>query len=200
VDPQLTPGDQGPHPRRRKLSSSGRATRDREIARRKLAGESWKSICADVGVSRSTAKRAAKEAAAVAVPPEEPLAPLGVADLEHALTLALTTVTEALARCRKIIARGGEDQVTIGAANAATRSLSALVFAAIRMGYLPEPGDEYLRRRAERMDEVWGVELARMAERAGLTDDQFERVLGRVADDARFQSGLALITTNGKEQ
>ena len=89
--------------------------------------------------------------------------------------------------------------MTIGAANAATRALSALVVAAIRMGYLPEPGDEYVRRRAERLEEVWGVELARMAERAGLTDDQFDRVLGRVADDARFQSGLALVTTNGRE-
>ena len=71
--------------------------------------------------------------------------------------------------------------------------------ALIRTGYLPEPGDEYLRRRVERMDEVWGVELARMAERAGLADEEFERMLGRVADDARFQSGLALITTNGRE-
>ncbi|MET0207136.1 MAG: hypothetical protein ABW228_08165, partial [Thermoleophilaceae bacterium] len=95
--------------------------------------------------------------------------------------------------------RGREDQVTIGAANAASRGLSALVAASIRTGYLPEPGDEYLRRRAERMDEVWGVALARMAERGGLTDEEFERVLGRVADDARFQGGLALITSNGKE-
>ena len=89
--------------------------------------------------------------------------------------------------------------MTIGAANAATRALSALVVAAIRMGYLPEPGDEYLRRRADRMAEVWGVELARMAERGGLTDDEFERVLARVSDDARFQGGLALMATNGKE-
>ena len=91
--------------------------------------------------------------------------------------------------------------MTIGAANAATRALSALVVAAIRMGYLPEPGDEYLRRRADRMAEVWGVELARMAERGGLSDEEFERVLGRVSDDARFQGGLALsyTTTNGKD-
>jgi hypothetical protein len=49
------------------------------------------------------------------------------------------------------------------------------------------------------MDEVWGVALGRMAERGGLTDEEFERVLERVKDDARFQGGLALLTTNGKE-
>ena len=46
------------------------------------------------------------------------------------------------------------------------------------------------------MDEVWGVALARMAERGGLSDEEFEGVLARVADDARFQGGLALSYTN----
>jgi hypothetical protein len=36
------------------------------------------------------------------------------------------------------------------------RSLSALVTSLIRLGYLPEPGDEFLRRRLERPEAVWG--------------------------------------------
>lgn len=195
----MTPGVTSPDPRPwRSLTVAERAAAGREIARRKVAGEPWRTITADYGISRTTARKAAREAAE-AEPPEEPLAPLADADVEHLLTLAFRTVGEALQRCREILARGREDQVTIGAANAASRGLSALVAASIRTGYLPEPGDEYLRRRAERMDEVWGVALARMAERGGLTDEEFERVLGRVTDDARFQGGLALITSNGKE-
>ena len=114
------------------------------------------AITADYGISRTTARKAAREAAEVTrAREEEPLAPLDDADLEHSLTLALTTVTEALRRCREIIAQGREDQVTIGAANAATRALSALVVAAIRTGYL-NPEDEWVRRRVERAERATG--------------------------------------------
>jgi hypothetical protein len=159
------------------------------------------AITADYGISRTTARKAAREAAEVTrAREEEPLAPLDDADLEHSLTLALTTVTEALRRCREIIAQGREDQVTIGAANAATRALSALVVAAIRTGYL-NPEDEWVRRRVERAERVYGRLIADLGQRAGLTDEQFESALERAEDEARFHSGLALsyTTSNGKE-
>lgn len=199
MDPPAQPGPESGPPHRR-LSSEARAARNEAIARRRLEGASVTEVMEEFSVSRNTVKRATRDhAASLARREPEELAALDLPDVEHLLHLGLTATGEGLRRCLEILRDGRRDNITIGAANAASRATSALIVALIRTGYLPEPGDEYLRRRVERMDEVWGVELARMAERAGLADEEFERMLGRVADDARFQSGLALITTNGRE-
>ena len=198
----MSPPAQEPSPAPRRLSSEERAARNREIARRRLEGGSVNEVAAEFGVSRATVKRAARDHVRQLRREEEPeaLTALGEVDVEALISLGLTANGEALRTGLRILRRGRDDQITVAAGNMVGRALSALVVALIRTGYLPEPGDEYLRRRAERMDEVWGVALARMAERGGLTDEEFERVLGRVSDDARFQGGLALdTTTNGKE-
>ena len=130
---------------------------------------------------------------------EEPLAPLDDADLEHSLTLALTTVTEALRRCREIIAQGREDQVTIGAANAATRALSALVVAAIRTGYL-NPEDEWVRRRVERAERVYGRLIADLGQpRRPHRQAVRARWRGRKTRRASTAGSRSPTTSNGKE-
>ena len=159
-------------------------------------------MAAEFGVSRATVKRAARDHVEQLRREErrpEELGPLREVDVEALLSLALTANGEALRTGLRILRRGRDDQITVAAGNMVGRALSALVVALIRTGYLPEPGDEYLRRRAERMDEVWGVALARMAERGGLSDEEFEGVLARVSDDARFQGGLALSITTPTE-
>ena len=195
--PPAQPGPESGPPRER-LSSEARAARNEAIARRRLEGASVAEVMEEFAVSRNTVKRATRDHAASLARPEPELAELDLPDVEHLLQLGLTATGEGLRRCLEILRDGRRDNITIGAANAASRATSALVVTLIRTGYLPEPGDEYLRRRADRMDEVWGVALARIAERGGLSDEEFEGVLARVTDDARFQGGLALVTTNGR--
>lgn len=177
-----------------------KAEAGREIARRKLAGEPWRTICADYRITRTTARKAARDYAEAQESPPEPLEALAEEDVDHILQLALRTTEEGLRRCREIIAQGRRDAITLGAVNSATRALSAIVWAMVRTGYLPNPADELTARRLDRMEKVYGVTIARLAERAGLDDAAFEAELERTAAEARLMGGLALAgTTNGKE-
>ena len=199
--PRPSPGPESGPPHRR-LSSEARAARNEAIARRRLEGASITKVMEEYSVSRNTVKRATRDhAASLARREPEELA---------ALDLSPDPRAPPPPRPDRQPARGsGAAGDPPGRAPGATSRLEprtrragrppALIVALIRTGYLPRAGGRVPAPEGRRGWKVWGVELARMAERAGLADEEFERMLGRVADDARFQSGLALITTNGRE-
>jgi hypothetical protein len=195
VTPRTPPGRNPDSPQ----GSVARAARNREIARRHLAGESWRLICEDMGVSRTTAKRAAREMADEVRRTERPeeLEALKQVDVEHLVHLALHANGVALRRALEILGRGKDDALTVGAMNAASRLLAGLTLSLIRLGLVEDPADAALARRAERFEAVWGRALGKAY--ADVPEEDFERLLGEITADARIQGGLALTTytTNG---
>ena len=185
-------------PPKGRLSPEQRAARNRAIARAHLAGRSWREICEEWGVSRNTARQVARDYADSVREPE-PIATLDDVDVDHLIALSLRTVGEGLQECRKILADGATPTVKIAATNAAGRAASALTWTLIRTGYLADPADVALARRAEQFEAVWGRALGKAY--ADLPEEQFERLLDEVTVDARIQGGLALAayTTDEKE-
>jgi transposase-like protein len=186
-------------PRRPRLSPEERAERNRAIGRAHLAGRSWREICAEHGVSRNTARQAARDYAEALRREGEPeeLTALRNVDLEALVALGVEAHGEALRGCLRLIRPSKNEGSVIGAGNAVSRLLSSLTQNFVRLGLLPDPADEALRRRAERFEAVWGRALGKAY--AGLPEEDFERLLAEVAADARIQGGLALATytTNG---
>ena len=195
MDPPVNAADP---PRKGRLSPERRADRNREIARAHLVGRSWREICEEWGVSRNTARQAARDYADSVREPE-PIVTLDDLDVDHLIALSLRTVGEGLQECRRIIADGATATVKIAATNAAGRAASALTWTLIRTGYLADPADLALARRAEQFEAVWGRALGKAY--ADLPEEQFERMLDEITTDARIQGGLALATytSNGRE-
>ena len=127
MDPPAQAGPESGPPHRR-LSSEARAARNEAIARRRLEGASVTEVMEEFAVSRNTVKRATRDhAASLARREPEELAARDLPDVEHLLDLGLDRDRRGATAMPEILRDGRRDNITIGAANAASRATSALI-------------------------------------------------------------------------
>jgi hypothetical protein len=125
---------------RREHPLSERVERDRRIARRHLEGRSWKEIAEAEGVSKSTARRAAKAYAAELRPLAQDIEALSSEDLAALVNLALRANGEALTRAL-VILRDSKATKTeaMRAAHAVARCETALGETLSKLGLVQPP-------------------------------------------------------------
>ena len=151
-------------------------------------------------VSRNTVKRASRDHAAALRREErgEELTALRDVDLEALVALGIEAHAEALERMLRLL-RGPDGTLVVGAANAVSRLLTSLTQNLIRLGVIPDPADEALRRRIEQAERTYARALVTASDRAGLPVQDFEKAMDEAAEEALYAGGLVLAGTNGKE-
>jgi hypothetical protein len=148
------------------------------MARAHLEGESWASIARRFGVSKGTARRAARESAAALRPlAEGSLLAIEEVDVAALLAFGIEANAVALRRGLSLLKEADNPNVSIGAANAASRVLSGLVLNLLRLALL-EPTDDVVLGR--KIDAAYR-ELARVfigAARESGVSEALEQALG----------------------
>jgi Homeodomain-like domain len=157
---------------RREHPVSERVERDRRIARRHLEGRSWKQIAEAEGVSKSTARRAAKAYAAELRPMAQDIEALSSEDLAALVNLALRANGEALTRAL-VILRDSKATKTeaMRAAHAVARCETALGETLAKLGLVQPPHVPALL-----------ADLRGLGERMGRTVVEFRQNVEALAD------------------
>jgi hypothetical protein len=157
---------------RRDHPASERVERDRRIAKRHLEGQSWNKIAEAEGVSKSTARRAAKAYAAELRPLAQDIEALSSEDLAALVNLALRANGEALTR-GLVILRDSKASNTeaMKAAHAVARCETALGETLAKLGLVQPPHIPALL-----------ADLRGLGERMGRTVVEFRQNVEGLAD------------------
>ena len=144
------------------------------MARRHLEGQSWSKIAEAFGVSKSTAKRAARELASTLPPlPDGSLRAIEDVDVEALLALGIEAHAVALKRGLSLLMEAENPAMTIGAANSISRVLTSVVSNLRSVEVLADPDLEAQRARNAR-------ETQEIAERMVRAVDSFRAEVRRV--------------------
>jgi hypothetical protein len=166
----------GASPRRKLTSNAERAERDRRIAEARLAGRRWSDICAEHGVSESTARRAARALAPTLRPiAEEQVRSYRDVDVEMIVSLGVEAVAVALDK--GLTQLKAEDEPDPKLMSAVSRLFTSATTNMIRIGLLADAGDEYLLRKVEDAHRQMASYLYEAAGEAGIPLEHVDRVL-----------------------